>query len=194
MKAHEASENLADAHARGAKHVALLIAVLAALLAVIEVAGGNAEQDAQKSNVDAANLWSFYLAKSIRQTVLRADADRLELDLAALPPERQEAGRKLVATWRADIARYESEPGPTGGEGRRELVVRAKAAEALRDLSLARDDMFDYASAAMQLAIVLASASVVVGIGWLALLGAGVGALGVGFAFLGFLAPTLLGV
>ncbi|KAA2235734.1 DUF4337 domain-containing protein [Salinarimonas soli] len=192
MKAHEASENVSEVHERGAKRVALLIATLAALLAIIEVAGGNAEQDAQKSNVDAANLWSFYQAKTIRQTVLRADADRLELDLPAMAPERQEAARKLVAQWRADIARYESEPGPTGGEGRRELVTRAKAAEALRDLSLAKDDMFDFASAAMQLAIVLASASVVVGIGWLAFLGAGVGAVGAVFAILGFVAPTLL--
>ncbi len=190
MKAYEASENLNDAHERGAKQVALLIAVLAALLAIIEVAGGNAEQDAQKSNVDAANLWSFYQAKTIRQTVLRAEADRLDFELPALSPERQEPARRLVAAWRADIARYESEP--STNEGRRELVVRAKAAEGLRDLSLAKDDMFDYASAAMQLAIVLASASVVVGIGWLAYVGAGVGFLGVLFAFLGFLAPTLL--
>jgi hypothetical protein len=44
----------------------------------------------------------------------------------------------------------------------------------------------------MQLAIVLASASVVVGIAWLAYVGGGVGFLGVLFAVLGFLAPTLL--
>ncbi|HYF56903.1 MAG TPA: DUF4337 domain-containing protein [Salinarimonas sp.] len=192
MKAHEASENLNEAHERGAKRVALLIAVLAALLAVIEVAGGNAEQDAQKFNIDASNLWSFYQAKTVRQTILRADADRLEIDLAAMPAERQEAARKLAAAWRADIARYESEPGPTGGEGRRELIVRAKSAEAQRDLALAKDDMFDYASAAMQLAIVLASASVVIGIVWLAYLGAGIGFIGVAFALLGFVAPTLL--
>jgi hypothetical protein len=192
MKAHEASENLNEAHERGAKHVALLIAVLAALLALVEVAGGNAEQDASKSNIDASNLWSFYQAKTIRQTVLRAEAERLDFELPTLAPERQEPARRLLASWRADIARYESEPGPTGGEGRRELMARAKAAEALRDHALAQDDMFDYASAAMQLAIVLASASVVVGIAWLAYVGGGVGFLGVLFAVLGFLAPTLL--
>ncbi len=192
MKAHEASENLNEANERGAKQVALLIAVLAALLAVVEVAGGNAEQDASKHNIDASNLWAFYQAKTIRQTVLRAQSDRLAVELPALGPERQEAARKLAASWQADIARYESEPGPDGGEGRRELVARAKATEAQRDLALAKDDMFDFASAAMQLAIVLASASVVIGIGWLAFLGAGVGAVGVGFAILGFVAPTLL--
>src|SRR3712207_1659943 len=66
MDARDAGEVLSDIHERSAaKYVALLIAALAALLAVVEMTGGNAEQDALKANVDASNLWSFYQAKTI---------------------------------------------------------------------------------------------------------------------------------
>ncbi len=195
MKAAEASESLTEVQERGgasAKKVALLIATLAALLAVVEVSGGNAEQDAQKSNVDASNLWAFYQAKTIRQTTVRTAAEQLALEIPGLPAERAEAANKQLQAWRATAERYESEPGPNGGEGRRELMARAKAAEEFRDRALAKDDLFDFASAALQLAIVLASASVVIGIAWLAYLAGGVGLIGFGLALLGWFAPMLI--
>ena len=52
--------------------------------------------------------------------------------------------------------------------------------------------MFDFGSASLQLAIVLASASIVIGIMWLAWLAGGVGLIGVTFALLGWFAPTLI--
>ena len=69
-------------------------------------------------------------------------------------------------------------------------MVRAKAAEEIRDRALAKDDLFDFASAGLQLAIVLASASVVIGITWLAYLAGGVGIIGIVFALLGWFAPN----
>jgi hypothetical protein len=52
--------------------------------------------------------------------------------------------------------------------------------------------MLDVAAAALQLAIVLASASVVIGITWLAVAGGMLGVVGLVFALLGWLAPTLV--
>jgi Domain of unknown function (DUF4337) len=69
VKAADAGEALNEVQEKSggsAKRVALVIATLAALLAIVEVSGGNAEQHAQKSNVDSANLWAFYQAKTIR--------------------------------------------------------------------------------------------------------------------------------
>jgi hypothetical protein len=191
MDARDASEILEDVREHGAKYIALLIATLAALLAFVEMAGGNAEQDALKANVDASNLWSFYQAKTIRQTTLRTATERLELDMMAMPPPQAEAARKRLEAWRATIDRYESEP--STNEGRKELTGRAKAAEEVRDHALAADNMFDIASAALQLAIVLASASVVIGIAWLAWAGGALGLVGLTFAILGWFAPTLIG-
>ena len=69
---------------------------------------------------------------------------------------------------------------------------RAKAAEADRDEALAANNHFGYASAALQLAIVLASASIVLGIAWLAYIACGLGVVAVIFAGSGVFGPTLL--
>lgn len=67
--------------------------------------------------------------------------------------------------------------------------MRAKAAEARRDLSLARYHHYEVASASLQIAIVLASASVITSVGLLAWLGGAVGLIGVVFAGIGLWAP-----
>jgi hypothetical protein len=191
MHAEDAKDSIDEIRERGgAKYIALLIAVLAALLAVVEMTGDNAKQDALKSNVDAANLWAFYQAKTIRQTSVRTDADRLEVEMLVMPPAQAEAARNLLQNWRATIDRYESEP--STNEGRKELTARARAAEESRDHAMAADNVLDFSSAALQIAIVLASASVVLGITWLAWAGGGLGLIGIGFALLGWFAPTLL--
>lgn len=190
MDARDAQDTLQEVREKGGRYAALMIAALAALLAIVEVSGGNAEQDATKSNIDAANLWSFFQAKTIRRSNLQQLAESVELELPDLPPERAERTRKRLEAWKATADRYESEPATN--EGRKELIVRAQAAEAIRDRALAEDNMFDYASAALQLAIVLASASIVIGITWLMWLAGGFGLIGIGFAVLGWVAPTLI--
>ena len=190
MDARDAQETIEQVSERGGRYVALLISILAAMLALVEVSGGNAEQDATTNNITAANLWSFYQAKTIRRSNLQQLTEMVELDLPDLPPERAERTRKRLQAWRATAAQYESEP--ETNEGRKELAARAKAAEEARDRALAADNMFDYGSASLQLAIVLASASIVIGIMWLAWLAGGVGLIGVTFALLGWFAPTLI--
>ena len=188
--ARDTPDTLADLKERGARRIALLIAVLAALLSIIQTIGDNAAQDALKYNIDASNLWSFFQAKTVRQTSVRTAAETLEL--AAAPPERKEAWDKRLHDWRQTIARWETEP--ETNEGRKELVARAKAAEEARDRALAMDNMYDVASAALQVAIVLASASVVVGVTWLAWAAGGLGVLGLVFAVIGWFAPTLIAI
>jgi len=190
MDARDAQETIEQVSERGGRYVALLISILAAMLALVEVSGGNAEQDATTNNITAANLWSFYQAKTIRRSNLQQLTEMVELDLPDLSPERAERTRKRLEAWRATAARYESEP--ETNEGRKELAARAKAAEEARDRALAADNMFDYGSASLQLAIVLASASIVIGVMWLAWVAGGVGLIGVIFALLGWFAPTLI--
>jgi hypothetical protein len=190
MDARDSQETISDVAGRGGRYIALLISVLAAMLALVEVSGGNAEQDATTNNIAAANLWSFYQAKTIRRSNLEQLAELVELELPDLAPDRAERARNRLAAWRATAERYDSEPATN--EGRKELAARAKAAEAARDRALAADNMFDYGSALLQLGIVVASASIVVGIPWLALLGGGFGVLALGFALLGWFAPTLI--
>ena len=189
MNVHEAHERIHETSTEhGNRRVALLIAVLAALLALIEITSRNAEQEALQSNIEAANLWAFFQAKTIRQTTLRTTAEAAEL--LEVPPERAETVQKRIQAWRATADRYESEP--STNEGRRELAARAKAAEQKRDHALAVNHVLELGSGALQLAIVLASASVVAGVMWLAWVGGGLGVVGLIFGLLGWFAPTLL--
>src|SRR5215467_8436318 len=67
------------------KWVGVYIGVLAVLLAICGVGGGNAAKDATRANIEASNTWAFFQAKNIRRNTTNLAADQLELFLAALP-------------------------------------------------------------------------------------------------------------
>ncbi len=180
-----------EAPQSGNKRVALLIAILALMLAFSEIGGKNAEQDALAKNVEASNLWAFFQAKTIRGTTLRTAAEAMEVDLAgATDPTSRERLQKRIDGWKATIARYDSEP--ETNEGRKELMARAKAAEAQRDISSARDDKYDIVSGLLQIAIVISSAAIITGIGLLAWTGGALGLAALALMFVAQLAPTAL--
>jgi ABC-type multidrug transport system fused ATPase/permease subunit len=166
------------------KKIALLIAVLALVLAFSETLGKAAQTNALSLNIEAANLWSFFQAKTIRQTVLRTAAEQTE----AMSP----SSTKLIEQWRKTAQRYQTEP--ETGEGRDELMARAKEAEKKRDRAMAAYHQYELASAAVQIAIVLASAAIVTTAMVLAWIGAGLGVVGVAFCLIGFFAPTAVHV
>ncbi len=175
------------------KKVALLIAVLALVLAFSETLGKSAQTAALSYNIEASNLWSFFQAKTIRMTTLRTATEQADLGLKqATDPTVKEALEQRIATWRKTAERYESEPETR--EGRKELVARAKASEQMRDYSLAAYHHYELASAAVQIAIVLASAAIITGMMWLTWVAGGLGLVGVAFCLIGFLAPTLVHV
>src|SRR3981189_2994630 len=113
----------------GNKGVALLISVLALVLAFSETLGKGAQTAALAYNIEASNLWAFFQAKTIRQTVLRTAAEQMEVSNPG------EAVKKQIAKWKETADRYQSEP--ETGEGRKELSARAKEAEKKRDTAMA---------------------------------------------------------
>ena len=164
------------------KKIALLIAVLALVLAFSETLGKAAQTSALSLNIEASNLWAFFQAKTIRQTVLRTAMEQTET------MNSTEKSKKQVDAWKKTADRYQSEP--ETNEGRKELAERAKAAEQKRDRAMAAYHQYELASAAVQIAIVLASAAIVTGAMALAWIGAGLGVVGIAFCLIGFLAPT----
>src|SRR4051812_15071543 len=166
----------------GNKGVALLISVLALVLAFSETLGKAAQTNALALNIEASNLWAFFQAKTIRQTVLRTAAEEVEAG------NTSEAAKKQAAKWKDTAQRYQSEP--ETNEGRDQLAARAKAAEKKRDTSMAAYHHYELASAAVQIAIVLASASIIAEIIALAWIGGALGAVGVVFCGIGFFAPN----
>jgi hypothetical protein len=194
LEAHEAHEKIEEAaHGHRNKRVAILIAVLAALLAITDMGGKSAQNTYTASNIEASNLWAFFQAKTVRTTMVRTAAEALAVAApAGLPPDRAQAVAAQIAQWKASAERYDSEP--STGEGRQQLAARAKASEAERDHALAAYHLFEYGASAFQLAIVLASASLVTGVALLAFVATGLGGVGTLLALLGGLAPTLLHV
>jgi len=83
---------------------------------------------------------------------------------------------KRIAEYRATVVRYESDPKEQ--DGKKELLQRAREAEAARDVAARRDPYFDYAEALLQIAIVLASVAIIASSLPLLLLGSGLGTIG----------------
>lgn len=169
----------------GNKGIALLIAVLALFLALAETGAKSAQTEALSRNIEAANLWAFFQARTIRQTTVQTAGEMMALGSAAIEaPVHQAAMRRQVELWRERAARWESEP--ETGEGRRELMVRARAAEARRDRAFTAYEKYELASAAFQVAIVLASASIITAVPALAVIAGLVGVAGFGAGILAY--------
>jgi hypothetical protein len=183
----ELAEHVGHAASRN-KTIALLIAVLALLLALSETLGKSAQTEALEDNVEASNLWSFFQAKTIRETVLRTAAESQALAAEAMPDGPQKAAlTRQIDAWQKTVARYEDEADPP--EGRKQLMQRAQEAEHRRDTALARYHHYEIGSAAYQIAIVLASATIITGAAVLTWISIGLGLAGLAFTAIGLFAP-----
>jgi hypothetical protein len=163
------------------------IGILAVILAICSMGGGNAAKDATLKNIEATNTWSFFQAKNLRRQALRLRVDELET-LRDTKPSIPEATKTAID---GKIANYKAEDqtltsNEKTGEGLDQLWARGKALEAERDRAMQKDPYFDYAEAFLQIAIVLASIAIISG-GSALLIGSGIlGALGALLTINGF--------
>ena len=171
-----------QADAGGNKGVALLISILAVVLAFSETLGKSAQTAALTYNIEASNLWAFYQSKTIRRATLRTAAEQLAL------LSDSEKAREQISNWKKTAERYQNEP--ETGEGRDQLEARAKAAEKKRDLAQAAYHHYETSSAAVQIAIVLASASIITTMPALVWAAGALGLMGVAFCVIGFWFPA----
>ena len=173
------------------KKIALLISVIALFLALAEMFGKSAQTEGISHNIKASDAWNFFQAKTIRQTTLRTAAQALALEAASVSDEAKKAALlKQVDDWMKTVARYESDPAEK--DGRKELRALAETYERQRDIYLARYHHYEFASAAYQIGIVLASAAVITGMMALVHGAIGLGVVGLVFMALGFFNPQYL--
>jgi Domain of unknown function (DUF4337) len=191
MSAHENMEHAEHAeHAAhgGNKRIALLISVLALFLAFSETLGKSAQTNAITLNVASNDLWAFFQAKTIRMTVLRTAGEQVQLNAdSTTDPDAKARLMKAIDGWKKTADRYDDDP--STNEGRKQLAARAKDAEHQRDEALARYHNYEFASAAFQIGIVLASATIITGMMVLAWLSGLLGVVGLAFTAIGFFAP-----
>jgi hypothetical protein len=146
------------------KWIGVYVGILATLLAICGVGGGNASKDATRANIEVTNMWAFFQAKNVRRTVFSLAGDELELMLAAngtMTPEARSAVQDKIKSYRDTVAAFSSDK--QRNEGLDELFQRAKALEAERDIALRKDPYFDLSAALLQIAIVLASVALIAG-------------------------------
>ena len=125
-----------------------VITLLAALLAINTLMGGSNSSKVLNNTIDANNTWAFYQAKSIKQTLAEMAYDD------AVDRKDESKANSL----KSKIDRYESEPAT--GEGKKELMAKARKLEAERSVAKSRSPWYTYAGSLFQIAIVLLTASI----------------------------------
>jgi hypothetical protein len=184
----EVAEGGPTQNERFRRRAAISIGLLAMLLAISGLGGGNATKEMLNANIQASDTYAFYQAKNIRQTSNQLAADELEAMLLAQPNLSEDSRKQIqsrIDQYRATVARYESEPAT--GEGKLELLQKGQAYDQRRDRAAKQDPNFDFAQALFQIAIVLGSVSIVATSHRLLLLGIGLGVVAVVLMLNGFL-------
>jgi hypothetical protein len=161
-------ERALDDHYR--RRAAVAIGVMAMLLAIASLAGEKTAAQVVNNNIQASDIWAFYQAKNIRETVNQLAAEQLELVLIGQPglsPAARAAIQKRIAGYRKEMQRFENEPDPADpanllkGVGKKQLTAQARALEEKRDHARRQLPSFEFAQALFQLGIVLGSVSIV---------------------------------
>jgi len=126
----------------------MVISVFALILAVNSWYGGKLSSITLNNTISANDVWTFYEAKSIKQMLAEQSLDDAQV--------RKDT--KKIEQLEAKIARYESDP--VTGEGKKELMAKARKLEAERDYAKKQSPWIGYASTLYQLSIVVLSASI----------------------------------
>lgn len=175
--AEHAQETVEHIHHHGppagfAKRVAVLISVLAAALAITEIAAQSAQTAYVAHNIRASDHWTFFGFKETRARIAEQTATVLQ---AAVPGPPDQARQDAIAQAQATVKRMRE--GDSTGPGTRQIQEQAKEEEEATEHALHQYHHFEYASAALQIAIVLGSAAVVTQLAWLAFASGALGAL-----------------
>jgi Domain of unknown function (DUF4337) len=124
----------------------LVINFFALLLAVNTWYGGKLSSTIMNNTIKINDVYSFYQAKSIKQTLAEYAQEQA----------KRLGDSKRVEELQVKIDRYDNEQ----GEGKIDLLKKAKSLESERDDAKSRSPWIGYANTAYQLAIVVLSASI----------------------------------
>jgi hypothetical protein len=126
----------------------LVIVFMALFLAGNTYIANNFSGIAQTNLLKASNTYGFYQSKSIKQSIAEGQ----------LEDAKRDKDKDRIAKLEAKIARYESEPDK--GEGKKELLEKARAQDAARDEARLHSPWLTFSGMLFQLAIVLLSAAI----------------------------------
>ncbi len=137
--------------------VALVTAVFAVVLAIASLGGGRTMKEMLLAQQQASDQWAFYQAKSIREHLYKSQKLMLEneLDLLSqtLSKESAEKVKVSIAALAGEEAKFVKD--------KKEIEHEARKLEKERDAYRSRDPYFEYAEVLLQIAIVMASVSII---------------------------------
>jgi predicted nucleic acid-binding Zn-ribbon protein len=187
----EATDSAVEAREKD-RRAAIVIAVLALFLALAEAGAKKANHISTEKNIESSDLFNFYQAKKIRSTIAETASRALESQMPGISDTKaREALEKQVADFKATAAQFEHDP-KKPEDSLDAIQERANEAGEARELANRRLEHYELASGAVQIAIVLASAAIITGVGALMWFSVLLGAGGVLLMGLGFFAPTMM--
>jgi hypothetical protein len=116
-----------------------VIVVLAAMLAISTMIGGQNSSKIMNNTIAANNQWAWYQAKNMRQVLYETAAVESKI------PENQKK-------FNAESARMKTD--------KEEIMAKARALEEERDVARQRSPWFTWAGSVLQIGIVLLTASI----------------------------------
>ncbi len=137
--------------------VALVTAVFAVVLAIASLGGSHTMKEMLLAQQQASDQWAFYQAKSIREHLYKSQKLMLENELDLLS---QTLSTDSAARVKASIEALAGEESKFVKD-KKEIEHEARKLEKERDTYRARDPYFEYAEVLLQIAIVMASVSII---------------------------------
>jgi hypothetical protein len=141
------------------KRVALCTALFAVMLAITSLGGNNVAKEMMLAQQQSSDQWSFYQSKVMREHLYRVEQQKAAALLAergaSMNPQAREMYERNRQSYAAEEKRYAAE--------KLGIEQAAKRLEIERDRGVAKDPYFDYAEALLQIAIVMASISILSG-------------------------------
>lgn len=138
------------------RRVALVTAIFAVMLAICSLGGNNAMKEMLLAQQQGSDQWAFYQSKVIREHLYRIEKLRVEAELL----ERQESMKPTVRQKYEVLLKKASEEETRYAGEKKEIEIAAKRLDAERDKNQKKDPYFDYAEVLLQIAIVMASISI----------------------------------
>jgi hypothetical protein len=158
--------------------VAMSVAITATFMAVSHVKGGNVDQAMAKAQVELVDAWSFYQAKSTKQSLVEAAAEQLTVQRDILPADAHPALAENIEAYKKRAARYEKE--------KDEIKAKVDALEKRYEQLNVKDDQFDMCEALLSVAIALFGITALTQKRWMMFVAGSFGAAGVFLGLAGF--------
>jgi hypothetical protein len=161
--------------------VAAAVAITATFMALCNIKDGNIVQAMEQAQAKAVDQWSYFQAKSTKQSLAESVLDQLNLQSALAPDMPAGARAQLeqeIAKYKAKVQRYDDEKAG--------VEARAKELEASYDTLNIQDDQFDMAEACMSISIALFGVTALTRKRWLFSFAASLAVLGGALGLAGF--------